>query len=94
VATPPATHDIRILLNANDRTISRSAVLSLARRWVQHGASVEGFELPDSLGLPHDVIDPRQRVHRTDVVYPVVRALAYGEVPPARLVRPIPSGGQ
>ena len=90
VVTSPATRDIRILLNANDRTISRSAVLGLGRRWLQHGASVEVFELPDSLGLPHDVIDPRQHVRRIDVVYPVIRALADGEVPPARFVTPIP----
>jgi pimeloyl-ACP methyl ester carboxylesterase len=94
VVTPPATHDIRILLNANDRTVSRSAVLGLGRRWLQHGASVDVFELPDSLGLPHDVIDPRQPVRRTDIVYPVVRALADGEVPPTRFVMSIPWGRQ
>jgi pimeloyl-ACP methyl ester carboxylesterase len=90
MVAPPSTHDIRILLNANDRTISRSAVLALGRRWLQHGASVEVFELPDSLGLPHDVIDPRQQVRRTDVVYPVVLALVHGETPPARFAMRIP----
>jgi hypothetical protein len=80
MSTPPATRDISILLNAHDRTISRPAVLALGRRWVQHGASVRVFELPDSLGLPHDVIDPRQRVRRTDIVYPIVHALARGQM--------------
>jgi carboxylesterase len=80
MSTPPATRDISILLNAHDRTISRPAVLALGRRWIQHGASVRVFELPDSLGLPHDVIDPRQRVRRTDIVYPIVHALARGQM--------------
>jgi esterase/lipase len=94
MSTPPATRDISILLNAHDGTISRPAVLALGRRWVQHGASVRVFELPDSLGLPHDVIDPRQRVRRTDVVYPIVQALVRGEVPTGRLAVPIRPGSQ
>jgi carboxylesterase len=89
MSTPPATRDISILLNAHDRTISRPAVLALGRRWVRHGASVSVFELPDSLGLPHDVIDPRQRVRRTDVVYPIVQALVRGQSPTGGPVRSI-----
>jgi hypothetical protein len=61
---------------------------------VQHGASVRVFELPDSLGLPHDVIDPRQRVRRTDVVYPIVQALVRGEVPTGRLAVPVSLASQ
>lgn len=87
--TPPAVHDMRILLNANDHTISPTAVLELAHRWLRRGAFVAAYELPDSLGLPHDVIDPRQRVRRLDVVYPIVQALARGEIPPRQLVAPI-----
>ena len=87
--TPPAVHDVRILLNANDRTISPTPVLTLARRWLRARAFVAAYELPDSLRLPHDVIDPRQRIRRTDVVYPVVQALVRGEIPPRQLVAAI-----
>ena len=86
--TAPATRDVRVLLNAHDHTISASAVLDIARSWATHGAMVQAYELPDSLGLPHDVIDPRQRVARPDVVYPLLIALAHGEsAPPSRVRR-------
>lgn len=89
IATSPAVRDARFLLNANDRTISAAPVLVLARRWLRHGAFVAAYVLPDSLRLPHDVIDPRQRIRRTDVVYPIVQALVRGEIPPRALVAPI-----
>jgi len=43
------------------------------------GARVVVYELPDSLRLPHDVIDPRQRISRRDLVYPILVALARGD---------------
>jgi hypothetical protein len=36
------------------------------------------FELPDSLRLPHDVIDPDEYGGNTKVVYPVILSLLYG----------------
>ncbi len=72
---PSAVRDIRLLLNAHDRTISNEAALSVASDWRARGARVETMWLPDSLGLPHDVIDPRQRVKRMDVVYPLLESL-------------------
>jgi len=86
---PPAVRDTRVLLNAHDHTISRPAVLALARRWILHGASVSVLELSDSLDLPHDVIDPRQSIRRTDVVYPIVHALARGQTPTGKFVSTI-----
>ena len=72
---PPAVHDIRFVLNQHDRTISNDAAVRLAADWRAHGAKVSIAWLPDSLGLPHDVIDPRQPVKRMDVVYPLLEAL-------------------
>lgn len=72
---PPAVHDIQLLLNRHDRTISNEAAVGLADEWRAHGAKVSTTWLPDSLGLPHDVIDPRQPVKRMDVVYPLLDAL-------------------
>lgn len=85
----PRTHDMIILVNAGDRTVKESAAQELARNWSKHGATVSVFELPDSLRLPHNIIDPlrppRGRVGG-DVVLALLRDLAYGR-PPAGLVR-------
>lgn len=81
VRDAPASRDVRILLNANDRTISAAPVIALARRWSARGASVDAYRLPASLGLPHDVIDPRQRIRRLDVVYPALVNLIEGRRP-------------
>jgi esterase/lipase len=89
VKSTPATRDVRILLNAHDRTISAGAALDLAASWAKHGAMVRAYLLADSLALPHDIIDPRQLVRRPDVVYPILIALAHGENPPSRDIEPL-----
>jgi esterase/lipase len=77
----PRSRAIAFVLNANDRTISAAPVMALNRRWAVEGASVQTYELPATLGLPHDVIDPRQRIRRPDVVYPLVMDLVSGRRP-------------
>ena len=81
VDTTAAIREINILLNGHDHTISPRPVLEVARRWGAHGATVHAYELSTSLGLPHDVIDPRQPVRRLDVVYPAIAALVRGNRP-------------
>jgi esterase/lipase len=81
----PASRDIAVLLNAHDRTIAAAPVLAMARRWAGRGAAVDVYQLPDTLGLPHDVIDPRQAVRRLDVVYPAIAALVRGDRPSSEL---------
>ena len=49
------------------------------------------FEFPDSLRLPHDVIDPDKVTGNTTVTYPVLLALLYGATPPANLARRLSS---
>ena len=75
---PPAVHDLTVLLNAHDHTISNAVAVDLARRWQKRGASTHVYELPDSLLLPHDVIDPRHPGSNVAVVYPVLDALIGG----------------
>jgi esterase/lipase len=77
----PASRRIDILLNANDHTISTAPVLALARSWKNRGADVRVYRLAASLKLPHDVIDPRQRIRRPDVMYPTLIALVNGRAP-------------
>ncbi|HEX8725746.1 MAG TPA: alpha/beta fold hydrolase [Gemmatimonadaceae bacterium] len=84
--TAPRTHQIVVLVNAADRTVKESAAEAIAANWTRHGAAVSVFELPDSLRLPHNIIDPlRGRVGGT-VVLGLLRTLAYGQ-PPTALVR-------
>lgn len=85
--TAPAVQDIRLLLNAHDRTISNDAADQVAGEWRAHGAKVALVMLPDTLGLPHDVIDPRQPVKRMDVVYPLLQMLLLSASPNTSTIR-------
>jgi alpha-beta hydrolase superfamily lysophospholipase len=85
----PRTRRIALLVNANDRTVRESAAEALARRWARHGAAVSVLELPDSLRLPHNIIDPRYGRAMGDAVLDLLSELTYGELHPA-LVRPLP----
>jgi carboxylesterase len=84
----PRSRDIVVLVNASDRTVKESAAEALARDWLQHGATVSVFELPDSLRLPHNIIDPIAGRVGGDAVLDLLRQLAYG-VQPSGLVRPV-----
>lgn len=82
------TRDIVLLVNASDRTVKQSAAEALARNWSRHGATVSVFELPDSLRLPHNIIDPMSGRVGGNAVLDLLRELAYGAEPSA-LVRPL-----
>jgi esterase/lipase len=81
VDTAPASKQVVFLLNANDHTVAPWPVFALARQWSDHGASVQMYSLSQELGLPHDVIDPRQPIRRPDVVYPAIIAFVRGARP-------------
>lgn len=85
----PRTPRLVLLVNANDRTVRESAAEALARDWARHGAAVSVFELPDSLRLPHNIMDPMHGRALGDAVLQLLREVAYGERPSA-LVRPLP----
>jgi esterase/lipase len=85
----PRTRRIAVLVNANDRTVRESAAEALARDWERHGAAVSMFELPDSLRLPHNVLDPVHGRMMENAVLELLRELAYG-APPPPLVRSLP----
>jgi len=75
----PAVHDISLLLNDNDRTISQGSALLLLGRWKAHdGVTTRLQRFDAALHLPHDVIDVSQRCGQPAVVYPVVLALVEG----------------
>jgi carboxylesterase len=77
--TAPAVHTIAVDTNANDEVIINTAVDQLAADWSAHGAAVETYVFPKSDGLPHDVIDPAQRLANTKLVYPILlKQLGFG----------------
>jgi esterase/lipase len=78
----PQAREMLFLLNAHDHTVAASASLDLAREWRRHGDGVvRVFELPDSLELPHDVVDPRHPGSNPRAVFPVLDALVIGKTP-------------
>ena len=77
-AGAPRTQAIRMLVNAHDQTVSRALIDDLVAAWRANGARVETAELPDTLGLPHDVVDPGERGAKPSVTEPVILTLLYG----------------
>ena len=85
----PRTRRVTVLVNANDRTVKESSAVALAREWAEHGATVRVYELPDSLRLPHNIIDPVRGRVMVAAVLELLQLLAYGEQP-TPLVRTLP----
>lgn len=83
----PAAREIFMLLNAHDHTISRSRNLELAGCWSAAGGRVAAWEFPDSLNLPHDLVDPDEPSGNIDATYPVILGLIDGLEPRRKLAR-------
>jgi esterase/lipase len=81
----PLARDIRVVVNGNDHTVNRDAIDELVARWSATGGRVSMFEFPDSLRLPHDIIDPEELSGDTAETYPVLLALLDGSTPPAQI---------
>lgn len=78
----PLTRAMVFVMNANDHTVKTSPALALARCWSAHGASVFVYEFPQSLGLPHDIVEEARAHADPAVVYPALEALIHGGPPP------------
>jgi hypothetical protein len=74
--------DVVFLLNERDHTVSERASLELAQRWFDQGADVAVYGFPASAKLPHNVMEASGRGGNTEMVYPIVMALARGMTPP------------
>ena len=83
----PAAREIRMLLNAHDHTVSRARNLELAKHWAATGGNVAVWEFPDSLHLPHDLVDPDERFSNVAASYPVIFHLIDGVEPRSDLAR-------
>jgi esterase/lipase len=85
----PRTQQMAVLVNAYDRTVKEGAVADLARQWAQHGAAVWMYEIPDSLRLAHNIVDPIRGAGGGPMVLQLLKQLINGE-PPSSVVRPLP----
>ena len=79
----PVTTHMVFLINPNDHTVKAGPVFDLARTWNQRGAPASVYEFPDSLALPHNVVDPIQRPTNGAAVYAALTTLTRGDAPPA-----------
>jgi len=79
---PPKAGEMIFLLNAHDHTVKSAPALDLAARWRSSGAAVAVYEFPDSLRLPHNVMEAAHHGGNDSAVYPTLDALAHGERPP------------
>jgi len=84
---PPLAKEMILLLNANDHTVKAAPALDLAKQWFTNGANVKVFEFPDSLRLPHNVLEAARRGGNSAVVFPSLEALSHGSTPPVWAVQ-------
>ncbi len=80
------TGEILFVVNDHDRTVKEGPVIDLGRAWRRAAVPVSIYALPDSLGLPHNVIDPLGG-SSSRLVPPALLALARGQEPPRWMVR-------
>lgn len=84
---PPFASEVVLLLNENDRTVKAAPALALAKQWRSGGADVAVYEFPDSLRLPHNVLEAASHGRNSTAVFTSIWTLVRGEAPPAWAVR-------
>ena len=80
---PSSTREAIVLVNAHDGTVKSAPTFDLARDWSHNGAAVRVYEFPDSLNLPHNVMEAAHRGGNASAVYPTLTAITNGLTPPA-----------
>jgi esterase/lipase len=75
--------EMLFLVNAHDHTVKTAPVLDVAHAWNRRGDPVVVYQIPDSLALPHNIVDPMFQHASVTPVISVLIALAHGERPPA-----------
>jgi len=67
--------------NANDRVVDNDMARALNSVWQSKGVAAEAFEFPESMALPHDVVDVQQPTLDIEIVYPMLIDLVEGREP-------------
>jgi len=78
--------EVLFVINDHDRTVKEGPVFDIASVWRRFAVPVSVYVLPDSLGLPHNVIDPIGG-SASRLVPPALLNLARGQEPPRWLAR-------
>jgi hypothetical protein len=68
--TAPAANRLIIVRNTSDTSVNNLLTSQVITDWQRHGANITAYEFPLSLGLGHDLIDPKEPDQRIDIVYP------------------------
>jgi carboxylesterase len=69
----PTAQRVAIIGNASDDVIDMDPVDELVHAWRRQGYSgIERFEFEKTLGLDHDVVDPRHPEAKTDITHPIL----------------------
>ena len=61
-----------LLINDADQSVNNAMAEAVVASWTSHGATVDVRRIPASLGLLHDLIDPRQPDAQIDYAYPII----------------------
>ncbi|MGV3576519.1 MAG: alpha/beta hydrolase [Devosia sp.] len=80
-AQPPLAKRLSVMVNEADTEVNDRLVDRLVRAWQGQGAEVEVKLVPLALGLPHDLIDPRQENANTEVAYGLFIEMLGGAAP-------------
>jgi esterase/lipase len=80
--TKPAAGSILIVNNPADEVVDRSFTAEIVAAWREQHATVEIYDLPGELSLPHDYIDPTQPDQQVKNIYPqILTLLVEGDLP-------------
>lgn len=77
--------DVSFVMNAHDHTVKNAAIADVARAWQRRGAPAMSYEIPDSVGLPHNIVDPVGDHPEVALVKPLLVALTHGDRAPGWL---------
>ncbi len=79
-ANAPLAPGLGMLINDADVAVSNTLARRVVSSWQRHGREVDVEVLPRSMGLIHDLIDPRQPDADTETVYPIVIDMISGQM--------------
>jgi carboxylesterase len=70
-AHPPAVRAIWMVTNANDFAVNNTICDAFVAAWRKHNTNqIYDYQFPRALGLPHDIMDPREASAHPEIVYP------------------------
>lgn len=72
---PAQVKNIVLVTNGNDHTVNNGMSEVVVEKWETAGATITRYQFDESLGLPHDVVDPTSIGDRSEWIYPILTGL-------------------